>query len=840
MDYSTPLSSRAIPLVTTPLYSITSSTPLTPPAPPSPSSCGYRAVQGAAPSWASSQRTAPSSSPPPPHPPTSSSLSPPTPPPGPLPSTSCTSISPIGTGFSPPPSLSAVPIPSDEAAVATTLYLALCRFYDLFPHLVSNPLYLAGESYAGKYIPTLATLLLLTNDRYSASTAFTSASSVSLEAFGLPSFSSNLSIPLAGLAMGNALVDPSVQRFAYRQQALAASLINTAQAAVLSSLERNCSRSLSTSDYVSAHNECPLLLRYIEDRAADVNLYDIRRYDPTIDKPLLAAFMSNDAIQRSLHTVPNRTFDSDCAPDVQSAMAGDVYHSVAGLLPALFSHLPVLFYNGNMDMKDGSRGTEELLHSLSSWPDRFDFHFSPRTPFYLSSNATTSAPCGFVQSSGNVTSVVLPMAGHFSPHDRPQAVLSMMQTWVGRRNWSEAVTTCQVPEGCGTGTCVVDRCDCGVDSTGGVGWTGARCETRAYNLTANLVTQQTATTQTEVLTCQQSVVYHLYMTDAALPPYIYAHAQSDQSSNASMVMDLLYLAPSPSLSPALALTLLSQFDPSNVYLHHHHPLLSPAAALTSPSLLSSARSTGADAIVVTPITSPGHYALILTNLHPSPSTFTIKLHPDYSFSSLASSFTFPFDATAVGLLAALLSLAAIALLIIVIVRRCALYRRKGGKRYGKVVGEGVGGAGVVGGVGEGTGEWEEGMKEMDSLELQLSDEGDDLNEITVRRGDGKDAVWGAQGTGVGAVGGAEARGGKKSPSREEEKKAVVEAKASPERVLPAPAVSGGNAVAVQGVGEGRERAIPVETAVQLPGGGEEQSGAAASRKKKARKKRPDV
>ena len=736
---------------------------------------------------------------------------------------------PIGTGFSPP---SSIPIPSNEAAVATTLYLALCRFYDLFPLLVSNPLFLTGESYAGKYIPSVATLILLRNDVVTGSSSFTNASTVSLDSFAVPTFYSTLSIPLAGLALGNALVNPTVQRFAYRQQALASSLINTAQAAVLTSLEHRCSHALSTLNDLNASAECPLLLQYIEARAANISLYDIERYDPTINKPLIAAFMSDQAIHEALHVSTNRTYDSDCAAEVKDAMAEDVYHSVAELLPALFSHLRVLFYNGNMDMKDGSRGTEELLHSLPSWPDRFSFSFSPRIPFYPTPQDPTTAPYGFAQSFGSVTSVVIPMAGHFSPHDRPQAVLSMMRTWIEGQQWGVAATACQVPEGCGTGTCVVDRCDCEVELV------GARCETKAYNITEDLITQQSASSHEETLSCQQSVVYHLYMANASsLPPYIYAHAHSDQVGNSSMLMDMLYLAPSPSLSPALALNLLAQFDPSNVYLHHHHPLLSPDSAFTTPSLLSSSRNTAADAFLVTPITTPGHYAIILTNLHPTPSTFSLRFHPDNSFPSLSSSFTFPFDATAVGLLAALLSLAAFALLVIVVVRRCALYRRKGGKRYGKVVGEGVGTAGVVGGVGEGTGEWEEGMKEMDSLELQLSDEGDDLSEITVRRGDGKDAVWGTQGSGVGP-GGSEARGGKKSPSKEEEKKAVVEVRSSPDRVVPSPAVSGGNTAAVQGAGEGRERAIPIEPAVQLPS--EEQSGAVTAKKKKARKKRPEV
>ena len=127
---------------------------------------------------------------------------------------------------------------------------------------------------------------------------------------------------------------------------------------------------------------------------------------------------------------------------------------------------------------------------------------------------------------------------------------------------------------------------------------------------------------------------------------------------------------------------------------------------------------------------------------------------------------------------------------------------------------------------------------MDSLELQLSDEGDDLSEITVRRGDSNEIVWAAGGAPPVPL---DMRGGKKSPVREE-KVAPEVSRASPERVVPTPMVNGGSSSG-QGSPEGRERAVPVE-AVQLPvaasvSAEQQLAPGSAAKKKKARKKRPE-
>ena len=59
---------------------------------------------------------------------------------------------PAGTGFS--FTKSDLGYVTNQERVADDLYEALRQFYTLFPHLLSQDLYITGESYAGTYLPS--------------------------------------------------------------------------------------------------------------------------------------------------------------------------------------------------------------------------------------------------------------------------------------------------------------------------------------------------------------------------------------------------------------------------------------------------------------------------------------------------------------------------------------------------------------------------------------------------------------------------------------------------------------------------------------------------------------
>lgn len=89
---------------------------------------------------------------------------------------------PVGSGFS---FTNPDGYRSDMPGVAVDLYSALYQFFMLFPWLQTKEFYIAGESYAGKYIPAIAMEIVLSNEK-----------------------TDRIKINLKGLIMGNALIDP--------------------------------------------------------------------------------------------------------------------------------------------------------------------------------------------------------------------------------------------------------------------------------------------------------------------------------------------------------------------------------------------------------------------------------------------------------------------------------------------------------------------------------------------------------------------------------------------------------------------------------------------------------
>ncbi|PNX90791.1 serine carboxypeptidase 20-like protein, partial [Trifolium pratense] len=62
--------------------------------------------------------------------------------------------SPVGVGFSYSKNVS--DYNTGDAKTASDTHTFLLRWFELYPEFLANPLFIAGESYAGVYVPTLA------------------------------------------------------------------------------------------------------------------------------------------------------------------------------------------------------------------------------------------------------------------------------------------------------------------------------------------------------------------------------------------------------------------------------------------------------------------------------------------------------------------------------------------------------------------------------------------------------------------------------------------------------------------------------------------------------------
>ena len=92
--------------------------------------------------------------------------------------------SPIGTGFS--IASNTEEIPRDQNSVAKHLFTAITKFIQLNPAFKDRPIYITGESYAGKYVPAIGYYILQKNSHWNTPQR----------------------VNLAGVAIGDGLTDP--------------------------------------------------------------------------------------------------------------------------------------------------------------------------------------------------------------------------------------------------------------------------------------------------------------------------------------------------------------------------------------------------------------------------------------------------------------------------------------------------------------------------------------------------------------------------------------------------------------------------------------------------------
>lgn len=107
---------------------------------------------------------------------------------------------PAGTGFS----FTDGGYARNQTKVGEDLYNALLQFFVLFPELQKNDFYIAGESYAGKYVPAISYTIMKQNP------------------------TAKLKINLQGIVIGNGLCDP-VNQLVYSDYLYQIGLIDSEQ-----------------------------------------------------------------------------------------------------------------------------------------------------------------------------------------------------------------------------------------------------------------------------------------------------------------------------------------------------------------------------------------------------------------------------------------------------------------------------------------------------------------------------------------------------------------------------------------------------------------------------------
>lgn len=287
------------------------------------------------------------------------------------------------------------PYPVNQMAVAQDMRMFLLKFYNLFPHLATLPLFVSGESYGGKYVPNIAWDLL-----------------------------KEKSINFKGVMIGDGLIDPPLQIHGSIDQAQTFGLISPSQASVLRQIASDAILAGNNHDYIKAADLRNKLLESVEEFSGGINLYDIRKEKPSNPWDNIQRFMELDSTKKLLHVSPESNF-SVRSPIVKSIFHGDIFKSSLDKIDLLLENgIPVLLFAGQFDIRDGIPGQYSLVSNLK-WSKKNAFLNSTRLQWMDGSTIV-----GYITSHASLSLVELRNAGHLAPMDQPYYSKRMIYNFI--------------------------------------------------------------------------------------------------------------------------------------------------------------------------------------------------------------------------------------------------------------------------------------------------------------------------------------------------------------------------------------------------------------------------
>ncbi|KAG1735006.1 alpha beta-hydrolase [Suillus lakei] len=305
----------------------------------------------------------------------------------------------------------------------------LRTFYKVFPEYETVETYLGGESYAGQYIPYFADAIL----------------------------SSELRMPLRGVAIGNGWIDARSQYPAYLDYAVTHGLVDESSQHYKDSKEatNRCMVEFRGITTEPIHiDQCERLLSFVlesKSRTVDgqpkcVNVYDVRLEDDAPfcgmqwppDLKNISSYLARRDVIRALHAEAKSESWVECLGRVGNEMHDYLSPSSVTLLPSVLEKIPVLLFAGDQDFICNYMGIETMIKSLT-WNGEKGLG-----KVQTKSWTVNGTPAGTWVSSRNLTYAKIFNASHMVPYDVPDIAHDMILRFMGM-NFSAIVDGDDVP-----------------------------------------------------------------------------------------------------------------------------------------------------------------------------------------------------------------------------------------------------------------------------------------------------------------------------------------------------------------------------------------------------------
>ncbi|KYK55290.1 Peptidase S10, serine carboxypeptidase [Drechmeria coniospora] len=315
---------------------------------------------------------------------------------------------PIGTGFSYSSSGKNV---SSTAAASKDIYAFLTLFFHQFPQYAKRDFHIAGQSFAGQFIPAFASDILSHNDS---------------------------NINLKSVLIGNGLVDPLTQYRYFRPMACGegghGSALNRSECEEMDEglpecqrLIKSCYDTLDSAICSSATWQCNMSLFPIYEGSGR-DMYDIRRNKGGGKGGYSKQFLNLQNVKETLGVKVDRF--EQCSDSVYHNLVkegGEWMRPAHRSVPKMLEQISVLVYAGDADFICNWLGNRAWVNELD-WPGKVAFNEAQDSALRT---GPAKAPYGRIKTAQNLAFAQVHQAGHNIPADQPEAALDMFNRWIG-------------------------------------------------------------------------------------------------------------------------------------------------------------------------------------------------------------------------------------------------------------------------------------------------------------------------------------------------------------------------------------------------------------------------
>lgn len=306
---------------------------------------------------------------------------------------------PVGTGFSFTESNRGYA--RNMRDVGRDMLEFLEQFFTIFDHLSSNAFYIAGESYAGKYVPAVTAAIHRNADKL------------------------QVNINLQGIAMGNGFTAPATMTD-YGPLLLQLGLVGRKEATHMTRMHQRAVRLLKQGRGAASFDIMDSLFfgilnenTYFRRVTGFHFYYNLLNSVPPAGMRSYKTIVQMPHVRRAIH-VGDRPFSANRTV-VMTSFRKNFMFSEKSLFKLALENYKVLVFSGTLDICVPTVGTEKFLDKLR-WRGRQQWTQAERKPWVRADGEVL----GYVKTARNLSFVAVRGAGHMVPFDKPKFAYDMI------------------------------------------------------------------------------------------------------------------------------------------------------------------------------------------------------------------------------------------------------------------------------------------------------------------------------------------------------------------------------------------------------------------------------